>query len=690
MRTEIFIENNRLDVTEDISMMLNYALDDVKDFSSRNTSFSKTIVLPGTANNNLLFGHIFNVRTSNEYDSTLDNYGVNYNPAKGALCLIFNNHVQVFKGTLRILEIAVNNGIPEYECVVFGELSGLVAALASNKLEDLDFSAYDHTLNVTNIQNSWDNNSGISYYYPLIDYGLVSTNKVDYDYTAFRPAFFVREYIDKMITDAGYTWESDLFNTDRFKRLIVPHNQKNLQRLSLRLLSASRNNAANVIDSGTSPTVPLEFSSVSTSIFTATNSNSRFTYNGAAPINLLLNISFTGNYIANVISFSMSLKKNGTIVAGTTQNLSADGTDTTRYYGWTVADLSISLTTNDYIELVFEASAAYGSGNDRVRATNGTLFVDSFTAVPVDVVYNDGVEANQTIPKNILQKDFLTSVLRLFNLYVYDDQYKSKHLKFKPYVDFYDLNASGITDWTYKMDRSKEIRIRPMSELNSRYYDFKFKQDNDFYNELYRKRYNKSYGDYIYDSQYEFAGEKTDIELIFSPTVLVGYAGVDKIVPAIYKQTNDTEEKIDTNIRILQTKKITGVTAWDIEDATVDIVSNLTDYGYAGHYDDPDAPANDIHFGVPEELFFTLGTGDVSTHQFNVYWSSYMAEITDKDSKLLSAYFKLTSKDIFDLDFSKLIYVDGSLWRLNKVIDWNANEPDVCKCELLKVINTIY
>ncbi len=67
-----------------------------------------------------------------------------------------------------------------------------------------------------------------------------------------------------------------------------------------------------------------------------------------------------------------------------------------------------------------------------------------------------------------------------------------------------------------------------------------------------------------------------------------------------------------------------------------------------------------------------------------------MAEITDKDSRLLSAWFKLTAADILNLNFSKLIYCEGSYWRLNKIEDWNASEPDVCKVELLKVINTIY
>ena len=75
---------------------------------------------------------------------------------------------------------------------------------------------------------------------------------------------------------------------------------------------------------------------------------------------------------------------------------------------------------------------------------------------------------------------------------------------------------------------------------------------------------------------------------------------------------------------------------------------------------------------------------------FNVYWSSYVAEITDKDSKLMSCYVYLKNQDIFSLDFSKLIYIDGSLWRLNKVIDYNPTVPDSTKCEFLKVIELTY
>jgi hypothetical protein len=91
-----------------------------------------------------------------------------------------------------------------------------------------------------------------------------------------------------------------------------------------------------------------------------------------------------------------------------------------------------------------------------------------------------------------------------------------------------------------------------------------------------------------------------------------------------------------------------------------------------------------------EKLFFTLNSSYPTANLFNAYWSEYVAEITDKDSKLLSAFIYLKSKDIYSLDFAKLIYIDGSLWRLNKISDYNPMDIEITKAEFLKVIDTSY
>jgi len=222
----LFIEDQELDVNQGFTNQITYAVDDLQNLDSKATAFSKTIVLPGTANNNRSLGNIFEFGAANFTVDGSPNVGYNFNASRSAKMKMEYNGVQVIKGTLRLLEIIIDGELMEYEVALFGELGGFFARLGNKKIEELDFAAYNHTYSIANITNSWNNaNQGYGYYYPLIDYGNVSTDKQNYDFRAFRPAIFVKELFDKIITGNGYTWESNFFNTNFAKRLIIPNNQ---------------------------------------------------------------------------------------------------------------------------------------------------------------------------------------------------------------------------------------------------------------------------------------------------------------------------------------------------------------------------------------------------------------------------------------------------------------------------------
>lgn len=688
MKTEIYIENNLLDQTSDLSSLLTFMLDDIKDFSTRTTTFSKTIILPGTANNNQLLGNIFQIGQSNQYDSTLPNVGYNFNAAKSASCVIFQDNIQTFKGILRLLEIDIDKGRNEYQVAVFGDVAFLNAKLGALLLEDLDFSEYDHTLTDVNIVASWDNTTGAGYYYPLMDYGTYSTNKHDWDYHTFRTAFFVKEYIDKMFAVAGFRYSSDLFETQRFKQIIVPYAEKILTTNTSDLLSAATSSDITVIDYGSSSFNRIPFDTVSTAIFTPDASPAeQFTYNGANPVNVTMHISIDYSWKCTNNFITIDLRKNASSIA---TKIAGNTGGTLVTSGHWFEDIDISLVTGDV--LTFEVSVSDSSLGHQytfIFKTTSLVTIVAASDIPVPINLGDAVVANDTIPKNIKQIDFLVSIVKLFNLYVTEDKFDKNLLYFTPYVDFYGTDNTDSIDWTYKLNREKVLKVVPMSEVTSKVYNFKYKSDTDFYNDLYTKRYNQNYGDYIYTSDFEFTSDKNDVQLIFSSTPLVGYAGEDKVYGTIVKISGTTEENVDSNIRVMQTKKITTVSSWDIMDG-VSVVSSHTVYGYAGHFDDPDNPTNDLNFGALRELFFTLATGFLSNTQFNLYWSSYMAEITDKDSKLLTAQFYLKPQDIFDLDFQQYIYLDGILFRLSKITDYNISNPSDCEVQLLKVNFTLY
>ena len=717
MRTEIYIEGRRLDLTQDISAEFTYQIDDIKDFGSRNTNFSKTIVLPGSARNNKQFGYVFEFTSANFFDEASGNVGYNFNAAKQAQCTVYVDKVQIMKGGLRLLEMVKTGDTIEYECAVFGELGGFVNAVANSRIEDLDFSDYDHAWTVTNITQSWEAIGasgmmpGSGYYYPLIDYGKVSYNsKRDWDVRAFRPAIYVREAIDKIVTDAGYTWEGDFLDTPLFKRLIIPNNGKDLLKTSSTPLSAAVSSTKTVLTSAGTAVNLLNYDSAVLNAMTANPNKNTFTYTGATTISVSAVLNGYG-YLQSYQNVFIRVLKNGTAIA---ESIQAGIGAITRPYFFSLP-FTTTLATNDTISVQFQTQVG-SNPTFLVTAMTGNFILTSSASQIIPADYGDNIAMNANLPKGVFQRDFFSSILKMFNLYVVEDTTRDKHLKIIPFIDFYYLGEDVLLitddfgtlfdvdlqdqlllepgtrdflDWTQKMDRSRPIRLRPMSELNGRYFEYKYKQDNDYYSEQYQKKYSEGYGDRIEDTGYEFAREKQTAEVIFANTVLVGYDGEDKVFPTIFKLSNNQEDRTEHVIRIMQAKKIEDVASYALRDGATTL-TNLTDYGYAGHLDDPDVPQVDLCFGAPKELQFEVAVSYPSANLFNGFWSDYVAEITDKDSKLLIAFFKLTEVDILNLDFSRLIYIDGALWRLNKVTDYNPMADDCTQVELLKVIELSY
>ena len=62
----------------------------------------------------------------------------------------------IMKGTMRILDIIVEGNNIEYEVALFGELGGFINKVGNARLEDLDFSDYNHVYSKDAIVNSWN------------------------------------------------------------------------------------------------------------------------------------------------------------------------------------------------------------------------------------------------------------------------------------------------------------------------------------------------------------------------------------------------------------------------------------------------------------------------------------------------------------------------------------------------------
>ena len=688
--TEIYIEDQLIDLLKDIGTDFTYTIDDVREFGSKNTSFSRTISIPATARNNKILGFAFDITMSNEHNMDLPTVNTNFTPSQAAKCEVYIDKIQIFKGVIRILEIVSNNNTTEYQCAVFGELGGFITELGNKRLEDLDFSEYNHTWNVTTIQNSWNTINGSGYYYPLIDYGDVSTNKDDFSVYTFRPALYVKEYIQKIFAGTSYSLNCDFFETDFFKKLIIPNNSQGIQGTNDRFILGTIDATKNILNSNT-PTARnanLSFDTTTLLNFTENAGKSIFTYTDVTKTVRAL-ATITGLYQTDASSsITMTLYVNGIAVQSLTQSTFSANNPFTFNIDWTgqIAntnqvriELSVPVTANTYIVNVSSANFTF---------TQLAAQLDS-------VAYNGTVSINANLPKGIFQKDFFLSVCKMFNLYVYQDNINEKQINISPYIDFYSDAVTNSLDWSQKVDMNSTWSIKPMSQLNARYYAYKYTPDSDYYNDNYQKKYGQTYGDYLYDSEFDFVKDTASTQIIFAPSVLYqpnNHAHADKYYTTIFKLSNNNtqEDPMDSVIRILMAKKLSIAHTWHIKSGETGGGSNLANlnvYGYAGHLDDPITPTIDINFGAPKELQFPASIYPTN-NLFNTYHKPYILEITDIESKLLSCRVYLNTLDIYNLDFSKYIWINGVLFRLNKVESYDPTAYRTTMVNLLKVINT--
>jgi hypothetical protein len=307
------------------------------------------------------------------------------------------------------------------------------------------------------------------------------------------------------------------------------------------------------------------------------------------------------------------------------------------------------------------------------------------------------LDFNSIVP-SVGMKDLLTSTFKMFNLFVEVDPNNENNLLIETRDTFY---SQGVTkDWTYKLARDNDITLEPLGVLTDNEYIYTYKEDGDYYNERYQNNRGHAYGRARLEVDNDFVQSSKEVEVIFSPTPLVNDNPSNRIIPKIYDA--DTEEgykPTEANIRVLYYGGLLPSNpTWDfvrLQDAPLNQPSNAiwtaqSTYPYAGHWDNPITPTLDINFGLVLELYYQSNgfTGTVqvtNANLYNLYHRNYINEITDKDSKVMTALFYLEPTDINTLDFRDQIVIDNAYWRLNKVMNYNPFKEGLTKVELIKI-----
>ena len=711
-----------LDIYEGIKYPFNYAIGDVRDITKRNIDFSKTIKLPATKNNNKFFEFYFSVNIQSG----------SFNINEREFITVEQDGNVVFKGFLQLLSINVSEEGSYYEAVVFSSFRNILDIVEGLDLNDLDFSEYNHIFNADTFAYSnfaprknyryvseggglVNVEDGYGYVYPYISYNgnleFIDGSDTTQTYPNMKPSFFVREYIDKIFLLAEFKIESKFFDTNYFKSLILPYTNGILgfteQEAEDLTVSYSEDSEVYVVptpitnlkqfydfDLITSTLVSDSQNQFNTSSNTLT-SNRNGTYNITVNTDLSLLFKTTLISYKNTINEEQEIKISLIVNDGDNIDYSLDTLIDTSSFpnilgnGFTESTFQHNYTTsplifeNVPINLGDEIKLKVSAGNGFYRRTDGflltflgydlTLTNTSFKyelAEDATIELDDFLNVEKALPKFKIT-DFLKSIITMFNLYIYPKDGYDNTLIIETRDEFYNGNRTHFFD--SKLDISKGYKISTLSEESAKTYLYKYKDGKDYITKEYKANNDgKTYAQKEVITNNQFLTKTQSYTTSFAATgnAIVEFSNIAgrQSAPVIFDRELDEE-----TISIKDDYKYKEITS----------EPRILFYekgGYASAREKGSYPSFTLDFEAMKES--SAETWTPYFDLYNLFHKNTIEEVSSPNAKLLTCYLNFKVSEIFIGD---KIYLLGEYWRINKIIDYDANSNDSTKVELFKL-----
>lgn len=732
MNSRLVVNGYELDLSDNIAVPLNLSITDVKEPEKRKRSFSKTLMLEGTSNNMAFFLSAYSLDINIE-EST----NIQFTPNLRYDCEFFKNDLRVFKGKFKLNEVKVLNNNYSFDCNLISETVDIFAKLKDKKLNELDWSEYDHNLTRTNVIKSW--NEGIKlngidnrnfgsdtrgyqpksygYIYPLVDYGynMVGNSPLNFRINQLYPFIYVKEAIKKTLdfalegTNIEVDYTTDFFTNANMQKLIygfgggeqLKLNDNQINDAIVSVSDATKNEVIFGVSNGFGRIYNL-IKDFNYTVFTQDNN----TINKPTG-QVLFNVPsvYTLNFSSDVQLFYSGSGNNQSTIDNTV-TVYVDGVST-YVYKWKqnfgaksisfTTDLNLKAGQKVYLEFQINARVAVtGVTPSFSLSVSNTDF--TFTASKnVALTDNSPISLNATIP-DIKCSEFFKGILNLFYAYMSDPIYNPVTNKSTIYIDSftnYYEPQENYDNWTDLIDESKEITIQSNSLIEGNIYQYTFSEEKDVLNAKYRELVGIGYGEKQLEIETWMNGV-VKFELPFNTYVPYKIENSQLIYPIIKDQTTDSN-----NVTVSKPYKGKGmltfynglrsgvVNIYNAEGSATGDWQIKYDFPMIHHLRFKDnynfEPLFDLHFAPRNATFDGIKlVPDVNI--FTKYHDKFVNEITSKNSKLVSLYLKLSYKDINELDFAKLKMIDGILYRLNTIKDFDSDAYGTTEVELIKYL----
>ena len=183
MEVRIYLENYQIDTDDNSIVAMTMCYSYLEDPTTVAGDYSKTIKIPGTVNNNKIFGQIWNLDRTVLYGDS--NTSVYFNPSKKTEAKIYIGPELFKTGYVQLNNIIKDKNVITYEITFYSELCNVLHNLLDSSLCNLNLpsNGLRHNINAFNIDsinNSTYNNLGNYMKYGLTIDGVYDGFRADY------------------------------------------------------------------------------------------------------------------------------------------------------------------------------------------------------------------------------------------------------------------------------------------------------------------------------------------------------------------------------------------------------------------------------------------------------------------------------------------------------------------------------
>jgi hypothetical protein len=637
MRFSLVIEGRPVDLFQDETIQLTRAIKDFLTTAAR-TDFTQQFNIPSTAVNDPIFQNYF------DENSVLSGW----NAFLKLDAIIYIHSIPIFNGCIELTGVEFKNGLPrQYNLIFYGQGKTAIADFGEKTLPMVDWSAYNHTVNYTNVIDSWFGNLlsgkvlypvadwhiGLTYCkVPVVDNNLYSGGLAIND---LRPALLLKEMVTACFADIGYTLSGSLLDKDNFDDLyVIPMS------------------GAGPVQNTNNEDAKIDVS-LSTLTTTANYQFLKVTYNVEAsdPLNLynsgVYTVPYTGTYGLRV-SGTLSTGSGGARFRANWFN----GTHTFDVISATGAfsfDTLVRMNKGDSLQIELQDYL----GN----VFSGLRF--EITQVPFGI---DGSTLDfEVVMPSMKVSDFINGFLRTYNavlIPVGDTEFELHNID-----DYYALGDTK--EWTDYIDMTD---IKHEKVPIPRKISMAHQEAEDLANVQYTAINNQAYGSVSASPEVDFANEELNIESPFSV-----------FVPSVIREKDINNQVVrDTELQIpvvldSDFKAVKGdlYLAYFVERKTIVAdtfqLEGIDQFSYplmSTYQDYPTTTATkSVAFGVEATISGNAPTATL----YDEFFKTYLSRIFSTKSRIVHFDAILPVNEWLQLEMNDTIAVSGNYYKIQNI-----------------------